>query len=65
MYKVEGHIFKITSEFVRRYLCVSPLLIAASIEGGWYELACTYSCLLVGSVCLICFGSGICYLCIG
>ena len=22
------------SEFVRRYLCVSPLLMAASIEGG-------------------------------
>ena len=41
-YKIKSHFFSklFLSELVRRYLCVSPLLIAASMEGGWYELAC-------------------------
>ena len=35
-------------ELVLRYLLVSPLLIALIVVGGWYEVAWTYNCLLVG-----------------
>ena len=59
--KFEYHFFKFffLSEFVRRYRWVSPLLIAFIVVGGWYEVACMYSCLLVGFMCVrmsrICF----------
>ena len=47
------------SEFVHRYRWVSPLLIAFIVVGGCYEVACMYSCLLVGFMCVrmskICF----------
>ena len=35
-------------ELVLRYLLVSPSLIALIVVGGWYEVAWTYNCLLVG-----------------
>ena len=33
---------------VRKYLLVVPLVMAFTIVGGWYEVACVYSCLFVG-----------------
>ena len=37
----EDHCIEVLGfEFVRRYRLASPLLLAAIVEGGWYEVAC-------------------------
>ena len=38
------------SELVRKYLLVVPLVMAFTIVGGRYEVACVYSCLFVGFI---------------
>ena len=40
-------------ELVLRYLFASPFAIANFVAGGWYEEACTKSCLLVGLMCVL------------
>ena len=49
--EVYFHLVEIVlSELVLRYLFVSPFMIAFLVAFGWYDSACTYSCLLVGLI---------------
>ena len=40
-------------EFVLRKRLASPFAMAFLVAGGWYDEACTYSCLLVGLICVL------------
>ena len=40
-------------EFVLRKGLVSPFAMAFLVAGGWYDETCTYSCLLVGLICVL------------